>query len=501
MSLVITNNVQSLTAQNNLSRNTAALARSLERLSSGVKINRGADGPAALVISEKQRAQIAGLGQAIENTEKAVTMVQTAEGALTEMNALLVKARTLAIDAANAGVNDADSLAASQAELDKALDTIERIANNTQFGTTKLLDGTLSASKVLDASVTSFSQTGLATGNYGVTFGGAWVKSTVNDDWSNAEALAVTNETGGTAEEDIDTATTMNGAGTMSILDGTGGTLASVNYADAANLNATLQALQTAADNANVGVNVDFTAGSGGNAANMGVTAQDYGSYAVGYDLQISNGTAYSTTSATPTSNTNQTMGGTLVDNAGAMSQVGNRGNTFQNAAGTVSITFNNSVFTGAFTSANAVEAATGAVYQIGANQNQTASVDISSAKTSDIGVVGSDTLASLLTGGSQTLTAGNAQSALAIIDQAIDDVTGLRSTLGAFQANTLESTANNLRATMENVVAAESVIRDTDFAAEIANFTKQQILQQAGVSVLANANQTPQLVLSLLQG
>jgi len=106
-----------------------------------------------------------------------------------------------------------------------------------------------------------------------------------------------------------------------------------------------------------------------------------------------------------------------------------------------------------------------------------------------------------LITGGSQTLTAGNAQTALSIIDQAIDDVTGLRSSLGAFQANTLESTANNLRATMENVVAAESVIRDTDFASEIANFTKQQILQQAGVSVLASANQTPQLVLSLLGG
>ncbi len=499
MSLVITNNVQSLTAQHNLNRNATALGRSLERLSSGLKVNRGADGPAALVISEKQRAQIAGLGQAIENAEKAVSMVQTAEGALTEINSLLVKARTLAIDSANAGVNDTDSLAANQAELDKALDTIDRIANNTQFGTTKLLDGTLSSSKVLDASVTSFSQSGLATGNYGVAFGGAWVKSSVTDAWSNGEATALTNET---AADDVDLATTMNGAGTMSILDGSGSTLVSVNYADAANVNTTLQALQTAADNANVGVNIDFTVGDGaGTAASMGLTAQDYGSYAVGYDLQITNGTAYSTTSATPTSNTNQTMTGTLVDNAGAMSQVGNRGNTFQNAAGTVSITFNNSVFTGAFTSANAVEAATGAVYQIGANQNQTASIDIGSAKTSDMGVVGSDTLASLITGGSQTLTAGNAQTALSIIDQAIDDVTGLRSSLGAFQANTLESTANNLRATMENVVAAESVIRDTDFASEIANFTKQQILQQAGVSVLASANQTPQLVLSLLGG
>ena len=105
-----------------------------------------------------------------------------------------------------------------------------------------------------------------------------------------------------------------------------------------------------------------------------------------------------------------------------------------------------------------------------------------------------------LLTGGTRTVTAGQAQTAIAIVDQAINDVSSLRGNLGAFQANTLESTANNLRATLENTVSAESVIRDTDFAEEISTFTKNQILQQAGVSVLASANQLPQLALSLLQ-
>ncbi|MFM7564316.1 MAG: flagellin, partial [Planctomycetota bacterium] len=115
--------------------------RSIERLSSGLKVNRGADGPAALVISEKQRAQISGLRTAIDNTEKAVSVVQTAEGALSEINSLLVKVRGLALDSANTGVNDDDALAANQAEITNALDTINRIANNTQFGTKKLLDG------------------------------------------------------------------------------------------------------------------------------------------------------------------------------------------------------------------------------------------------------------------------------------------------------------------------------------------------------------------------
>src|SRR6056297_3230551 len=141
MPLTISNNPSSLIAQNNLGKSNVAFKQSLERLSSGLKINRGADGPAALVISEKQRAQIAGLNAAINNSEKAVALIQTAEGALSEINSLLVKIRSLAIDSANAGFNDEDALAANQAEIDNALDTINRIANNTQFGTKKLLDG------------------------------------------------------------------------------------------------------------------------------------------------------------------------------------------------------------------------------------------------------------------------------------------------------------------------------------------------------------------------
>ena len=96
--------------------------------------------------------------------------------------------------------------------------------------------------------------------------------------------------------------------------------------------------------------------------------------------------------------------------------------------------------------------------------------------------------------------SANKAQDTLAVVDQAIDEISNLRGTLGAFQANTLESTANNMRTTLENTVNAESVIRDTDFAEEISNFTNSQVLVQAGTSVLSNANQSSQLILSLLQ-
>src|SRR5262245_2018514 len=141
MSLSIVNNNAALNAQQSLNKTNGMLGKSLERLSSGLKVNRGADGPAALVISEQQRAQIAGLKTAIDNTNKAVSVVQTAEGALNEVNGLLTKVRGLALDSANSGVNDANALAANQAEITNSLNTITNIANTTKFGTKNLLNG------------------------------------------------------------------------------------------------------------------------------------------------------------------------------------------------------------------------------------------------------------------------------------------------------------------------------------------------------------------------
>src|SRR5262245_34295801 len=191
MSLVIANNVASLNAQHNLTRSSSALARSIERLSSGFKVNRGADGTAALDISEKQRAQIAGLDQAIQNTEKAVSLVQTAEGALNEINSLLVKIRSLALDSANTGVNDDDALAANQAEIDNALDTINRIANYTQFGTKKLLDGSAGLNvNSTDTDVTYLRATSQTSGGaYAVAITTAGERANVSNGTAQTSAL------------------------------------------------------------------------------------------------------------------------------------------------------------------------------------------------------------------------------------------------------------------------------------------------------------------------
>ncbi|MEW5924421.1 MAG: flagellin [Candidatus Zixiibacteriota bacterium] len=172
MSLRINNNIAAIDSHRNLTNTTMSLTKSMEKLSSGYRINRAADDPAGLVISEQFRAQIAGLNQAIENSEGSVNMIQTAEGALNEINSLLVSMRELAIHAANEGFNDTAQLEADQAEINNAIHTIDRIAANTQFGTKKLLDGT----KANVATITSSNsagitliESGLSTGTHSIT--------------------------------------------------------------------------------------------------------------------------------------------------------------------------------------------------------------------------------------------------------------------------------------------------------------------------------------------
>ncbi len=171
MSLRINHNLAALDAQRNLTTTTQALNQSMEKLSSGFRINRASDDPAGLVISEQFRAQIAGLNRAVQNSEGSINMIQTAEGALTEINSLLVKMRELAIHAANEGFNDTAQLAADQAEITNSIATIDRIAATTQFGTKKLLDGSKDNVATITSANTSLltiKQSGLSTGNHSI---------------------------------------------------------------------------------------------------------------------------------------------------------------------------------------------------------------------------------------------------------------------------------------------------------------------------------------------
>ncbi len=186
MSLRINHNLAAMNAHRNLVTTTDALSNSMQKLSSGYRINKGSDDPAGLVISEQFRAQIAGLNRAIENSEGSISMIQTAEGALNEINSLLVSMRELAIHAANEGFNDVDQLKADQAEINNAIKTIDRIAQNTQFGTKKLLDG----SKANTASITTSNSSGLYIKTSGLSTGQHSVSAT-----RTAESKATLNTT------------------------------------------------------------------------------------------------------------------------------------------------------------------------------------------------------------------------------------------------------------------------------------------------------------------
>lgn len=468
--LGLANNVGALNAQHNLGRASDKLNSSIEKLSSGFKINRGADGPAALVISEKQRAQISGLKAAIDNTDKAVAVVQTAEGALGEINSLLVKVRSLTIDSANAGVNDEDALAANQAEIANALETIDRIANNTQFGEKKLLDGSAGIAGVSSDTDSTFlkASTKTSAGSYDVVVTAAATRANTAAGAQSAvlaaDEIVTINGTSITLNAGLDRAAVQNRINEFSSQtgvvaeDNAGGT-ATVLRTSAFGSSAKLDVVSNtaaAADSSGIGnalvsvVGTDVAGTIGGSAAaGKGNVLTGTAGASTGLSVKLGADAADSTSSVT-------------------------------GAQGTVTVT-NNSL-----------------VFQIGANKGQTVDIAINSvaAKGLGVGVDGSDftNLSEI-----NVTSAKGAQDALGVIDAAIDEISNLRGTLGAFQGNTLESTANNMRATLENTVNAESVIRDTDFAEEISNFTNSQVLVQAGTSVLSNANQSSQLILSLL--
>jgi flagellin len=469
MALGVVNNSGSINAQNNLSRAQTSLNRSIERLSSGLKVNRGADGPAALVISEKQRAQISGLRTAIDNTEKAVSVVQTAEGALSEINSLLVKVRGLALDSANTGVNDDDALAANQAEIDNALDTINRIANNTQFGTKKLLDGSAGKTgSASDADIT-FLRAGSSTGagTYAVNITTEAERAVGNAGTDQTAALAA-DETLTVNGVSISLSAGLDQAGVVSRINEYTGQTGVV-----ARVDGTTTQLYTQDYGAGAAISVTSNVAAAATSSGFGTTAITD----TGVDIAGTiGGTAASGSGAVLTSTAGSAEGISIsaaVDPADPTL-------TVTGAQGNVTVTDNSLTF------------------QIGPNQNQTVNVAIDKVNPTGLGVgVANNQFGTL--DSIEVTSAAKAQDSLAVIDAAIDQISNLRGTLGAFQANTLESTANNLRATLENTVNAESVIRDTDFAQEISNFTNNQVLVQAGASVLQSANQSSQLVLSLL--
>ncbi|MBN2071820.1 MAG: flagellin [Candidatus Krumholzibacteriota bacterium] len=463
MSFRISHNISSINALRNLSKTEFSVSRSLERLSSGLRVNRGADDPAGLVISESMRAQLSGVRQAIENAETATAMIQTAEGAMNEIHTLLNSIRELAIHAANTGANDAVMLAADQDEIDNAIATIDRIADQTQFGVKKLLDGSSGViGTTTDATVSFYDATEASiSGTYAIvittqaeqaqaTAGTAQTAVLGVNETLTINGVSVALVSGMTQNQVVDQINTYSSS-TGATAAVVGGTLTITSQGYGANVNASVVS-NVAAATTSTGVGTTVVTDAGVDIAGTigGLAATGLGKVLTGDSGLATEGVAISTDHA-----------------------VG--------AAGSITIS-NNSL-----------------VFQVGANKNQTVTITLNRMSTSGIGtgVIG-NLFASLSE--ISVLSSDQAQDSIEIIDKAIQQVSKKRGELGVFQKNTLESSSANLAIAEENLVAAESVIRDTDFAQEMAELTKNQILLQSGTAMLVQANQIPQVVLQLLQ-
>lgn len=474
MALSVQTNAASLTGQRNLLNSTQRLGKSLERLSTGLRINRAADDASGLVISENQRAQISGLTQAVTNIDRAVNLVQTAESGLSEINSALLNIRQLAVDSANNGTLDGDALAANQAEIDNLLDTIDGIAGRSKFGTINLLDG--SSGTVGDATNAAAHFVD-ATGRVTVPAG---IGVTQDIEILTAGERAVI--TGGGATLDADETLTINGV--------------VFNFASGTDTDQVVAAVNQRVSDTGV------------QARNNGGTLT-YETVDFGSDESI---TVAASTTALGVAAAGVVQNDQGVDIGGTIGGVSGNGNGRLLAAGgvTVSIDAQNAT-TDSFTTGTGSRGSitfgpgTDRVFQVGAFENETAILSLGNFATGSLGV-GTDSTdinAGNFTNLSQVNveTSDGAQSTIRVVDAAIGQVANARGRIGAFQANTLERTQSNVRTELQNLEEAESTVRDTEFASEIAKFTQEQIRQQAATTVLGLANQSSQGILSLLSG
>jgi flagellin len=495
MSLRINTNVTAMNALRNLQNVSDQVSTSIERLSSGMRINRASDDPAGLIISESLRTQVDGLTQAITNSQDATNLIKTAEGALTEVNQLLRNIRQLAVHAANTGVNDQIATQADQAQIASAIASVQRIAEQTQFGTKRLLDGT---SGIAAAVVDTRNIEGIFIG--GVYGGVAAQSGTVNITVNNAATRA----------QIVGTATFATVNASLSTVNGTtignGGTVVINGQSIAVSGSETVQTLIDKINNVSgaTGVSAAFTFGNG--SGMMVLRQQGYGS---NHQIKLSESASLIVGSSSTTQaglNATVTVFASALVN-GSVTTVTTTftgGRSSSDSGLRVTDTYGNSILLSEAGNSTAITQRTvstvtaGALqFQIGGNAGQTVTASLGNIRTTNLGAtVVSGSNLSLL----DVTTAAGADNAIKILDESIAQVSQIRSNLGAFQKNTLDSTIRYLGVGVENLSASESQIRDTNVASEVVKLTKNQILQQAGTSVLAQANSSPQQVLALLR-
>lgn len=479
MAQTINTNVASLNAQRNLNRSQGLLNQSLERLSTGLRINSAKDDAAGLAISERFTTQIRGLNQAVRNASDGISLSQTAESALSELTNNLQRVRELAVQSANA-TNSASDRSALNAEVSQRIAEIERIAGQTSFNGRKVLDGTFGGAQFqIGANVGETISVNLTTGvrsnQLGQIASATGTAVTANALTDNGLSIAV--GTGNAVNVGASSAGSLNGQGADSAF----AKLQAINNAGVAGLTATASNTSTgtfstianATATSTYGLTVNGIAvysGADNVAAGASLTASDVAAQVNLFSSQTGVSASVSGTDLTFTSvdGRNTDITETITQGAGAtLTGTGIDAGSEGVVRGTITLSASDNItLTGQF-------------------------ADIGSGAT-----IAKD---SVTLDSTDVLSVANAEATINRVDSALTVVSDLRSSFGAIQ-NRFESTIANLQAVSENLAASRSRIQDADFAAETAALTKAQILQQAGVAVLSQANAQPQLALSLLQ-
>ena len=494
MALVINSNIASLATQRALTETQKDSSVSLERLSSGLRINSARDDAAGLAISNRFTAQINGLTAAMRNANDGISMLQTADGALSEITDNLQRMRELAVQAAN-GTNQATDRDALDAELQQLVAEIERVADSTQFNGNTLFDGTFTSDIQVgaDNAVTdAFNQITVGTNSFidaqTATLGTTGT-TTISETLSAARGV-----TGLTSGDLL-----VNGVNVGAVSLGGNGSYAA-NLAQAIE-NADSDVVATVGTSTlDMGTDLGaWTDESTGDNISMTINGIDilenYDSTATALSAAVMDAAIDSKQSelaAAGITYTGDVANGTL---SFTRADGGNivLTNTIANTAGTAGFANNTFAATGTDRGFGDVTLTSDFEIVLGTSGGTIANAG-TTAQTVSSGTATGTALTSI-----DLQNAGNSQTALTSIDSALNTVNLARSNIGA-EYSRLDSVSSNLASTVENYSAARSRIQDADFAVESANLARTQVLQQAGISVLAQANALPQQVLALLQ-
>jgi len=476
---VINSNIASLNAQRSLMGSSRSLETSLKRLSSGLRINSAKDDAAGLAIASRMSAQVRGLNQAVRNANDGISLAQTAEGALSESSNILRRVRDLSVQAAN-DTNSASDRSALQSEVSQLQQELNRIANETEFNGKKLLDGSFvaqnfqvgaNANQTVSLTMTSAKATDI--GNHALSTGAVTVQT---------GAALPTQAAGGIGAQTL-TVAGPNGNGTVTV--------------------ATTDAAR------DVAASVNNVSSSTGVTASARTTTQvtGVGTGTWSFNLYGSNSTAVAISA-------NVTSSSDLNGMADAINgRAASTGITATASGGTLTLTSEqgydiaienatNGVATMSFGGQTLTSGGTDSARQTGVvsfASSQAYSVTSSAVAAGDMFTVAANASTLAQVANIDVSTQSGANAAIAAVDGALGFINSSRAKLGAVQ-NRMESTISNLSATSENLAAARSRIEDADFAQETAELTRSQVLQQAGMAMLAQANAGPSNVLSLLR-